>query len=319
MKYLLLSLFVVTASAPALAQYDLTKRFGVGGGAGWNFPLWKNRFDNAAESGGTYNFHVRYNTSARDGFQISYTPYEFDDVSVRAKVWDVMYLQRLKPTARWSPVWGIGVGLAELANYQDDDNWHLAAKARIGVQYAITQNLYASVDVDYQWIDYVKGKTGVANLGAIHTIAPQANLTWYFGDGAGGSVAKTGAGAAGAGTIASHMDKSGQAEVEVHFASGSSAIDYSSRKNLEELANYLEANPSKRIEIQGHTDSTGSSQINSDVSSARAESVKKYLEDEYGISASRLNARGYGEAQPIGDNTTPEGRAENRRVMILSI
>jgi len=67
------------------------------------------------------------------------------------------------------------------------------------------------------------------------------------------------------------------------------------------------------IEIQGHTDSTGSAGINRKLSAARAESVKRYLMDKK-IAKGRMTAKGYGPDVPIADNGTPEGRDANRRV-----
>lgn len=67
--------------------------------------------------------------------------------------------------------------------------------------------------------------------------------------------------------------------------------------------------------VEGHTDSTGSDAYNDTLSVARAESVGNYLAAQ-GVSAGRIDARGYGERQPIADNQTPQGRAQNRRVEI---
>ena len=70
------------------------------------------------------------------------------------------------------------------------------------------------------------------------------------------------------------------------------------------------------VEIAGHTDSVGSEQYNQALSERRAIAVKDYLESQ-GISATRLTARGYGEAQPVASNDTEEGRAQNRRVELI--
>ena len=67
------------------------------------------------------------------------------------------------------------------------------------------------------------------------------------------------------------------------------------------------------LKLAGHTDATGSDDLNMRLSKDRAESVKAYLVSQ-GANASRIEAIGYGETQPISTNTTPEGRQENRRV-----
>jgi OOP family OmpA-OmpF porin len=70
------------------------------------------------------------------------------------------------------------------------------------------------------------------------------------------------------------------------------------------------------VEVAGHTDSTGSETYNQGLSERRANSVKDYLTSQ-GVTATRLSAKGYGEAQPVASNDTKEGRAENRRVELI--
>lgn len=73
-----------------------------------------------------------------------------------------------------------------------------------------------------------------------------------------------------------------------------------------------------RIEVAGHTDSIASDAYNLDLSRRRADTVRKYLVRK-GIAADRLVAKGYGESQPIADNSTEEGRFQNRRVELIQI
>jgi outer membrane protein OmpA-like peptidoglycan-associated protein/Tol biopolymer transport system component len=82
---------------------------------------------------------------------------------------------------------------------------------------------------------------------------------------------------------------------------------------LKELASFLETNPDLRIEISGHTDNQGTADYNEDLSQRRANAVKNYLVNQLGISADRLETKGYGAAQPIASNEAEEGRAKNRR------
>ena len=73
-----------------------------------------------------------------------------------------------------------------------------------------------------------------------------------------------------------------------------------------------------RLEIQGHTDSTGSAERNRVLSQERADAVVSALR-LYGVDADRLGARGLGPDQPIGDNSTDEGRQQNRRVELVRL
>ena len=73
----------------------------------------------------------------------------------------------------------------------------------------------------------------------------------------------------------------------------------------------------EQVRVEGHTDSTGSAQVNTTLSQQRADNVAKFLVEVGGISASRIMATGYGSERPVASNETPEGRAANRRVEIL--
>ncbi len=105
----------------------------------------------------------------------------------------------------------------------------------------------------------------------------------------------------------------------VYFDTGKATLRPASYAELNDLVEYMKRKPGVRIEIGGHTDSVGSEESNLRLSQARAESVKAYLVRQ-GISASRIEAKGYGEVRPIASNSTPEGRQKNRRteVTILS-
>lgn len=69
------------------------------------------------------------------------------------------------------------------------------------------------------------------------------------------------------------------------------------------------------IEIAGHTDNVGSAETNIKLSKERAESVRQYLLQTYGLPQKMVTAQGYGDAQPIVSNDTPDGREKNRRVV----
>ncbi len=99
----------------------------------------------------------------------------------------------------------------------------------------------------------------------------------------------------------------------VEFASNSAAIDPGSVALLDEIARTAARCPQARVEIAGHTDASGPARFNLTLSQRRAEAVRQYL-IESGVAAEGLRARGYGESQPIADNSTPSGRARNRRI-----
>ena len=109
--------------------------------------------------------------------------------------------------------------------------------------------------------------------------------------------------------------------IAVTFASGilfpfnSTEILPDGRTNLQQLASSLEKYPNSDILIVGHTDSVGTDAYNNDLSQRRALAAQSYLHS-LGVPASRLQATGRGESEPIQSNDTEAGRAQNRRVEI---
>lgn len=105
-------------------------------------------------------------------------------------------------------------------------------------------------------------------------------------------------------------------ESGILFATNSSTLNTASRASLDQFATSLQNNPDTDVKIYGHTDSTGSDAINNPLSERRAESVYNYLISR-GVSGVRMVAEGFGSSQPVADNNTVSGRAQNRRVEVF--
>ncbi len=101
----------------------------------------------------------------------------------------------------------------------------------------------------------------------------------------------------------------------VYFETGSAKLKAASTPALQRVVKIMTDNNDATITIEGHTDNTGSAQLNQKLSEDRAASVKKYLVDK-GISESRITSVGYGFDKPVAPNTTAAGRAKNRRVVM---
>lgn len=99
------------------------------------------------------------------------------------------------------------------------------------------------------------------------------------------------------------------------FEVSSSDLSATARTNLMELSETLKKYDDTEVLVEGHTDASGSDDLNMRLSEDRARSVKVFLSKEK-VRTSRLTTVGYGEAQPIADNTTDAGKAQNRRVEI---
>ena len=99
------------------------------------------------------------------------------------------------------------------------------------------------------------------------------------------------------------------------FNSGKSTFKAGVTEKLDAMVDVMNTNPNANFVIEGHTDSTGSANVNSRISKARAMAVRDYLVKK-GIATTRLDAQGFGEGQPIASNDTAEGREQNRRVVV---
>jgi OmpA-OmpF porin, OOP family len=103
------------------------------------------------------------------------------------------------------------------------------------------------------------------------------------------------------------------------FESGSDKIDSQSYGVLKEIAAVLTENPAIKVKIIGHTDSDGEAAANLALSKKRAESVKNMLTSDFAINADRMITDGKGETSPIKPNTSPLGKANNRRVEFVKL
>lgn len=183
------------------------------------------------------------------------------------------------------------------------------------------------------WSQTAKGAViGTAAGGAVGAAVGQA-----AGNPALGAIVGAAVGGTTGAVIGRHMDKQAEelkeavpdAQVErvgegivvefnsaVLFAVNKSDLSTEAKGNLDKLVTVLNTYPDTNIEIQGHTDDTGTEEYNQTLSEKRAGSVSTYL-TERGIAATRVTTKGFGELAPKYDNTAPDGRTQNRRVEFL--
>jgi outer membrane protein OmpA-like peptidoglycan-associated protein len=102
----------------------------------------------------------------------------------------------------------------------------------------------------------------------------------------------------------------------VEFATGAASINTSARENLAKFSGIVASYPALRINVEGHTDSTGSVATNNALSMQRAITVRDYLIGQ-GVAASSIDVAGLGSSSPVADNATADARARNRRVEIV--
>jgi OOP family OmpA-OmpF porin len=113
------------------------------------------------------------------------------------------------------------------------------------------------------------------------------------------------------------LDRLGHVAVYgIYFDSDSSKLKPESEATLSQILKLLDANPSLKLGIEGHTDNTGARPHNQVLSEQRAASVVRYLVD-HKVNAARLTAAGFADTRPVADNGSPDGRAKNRRVELV--
>lgn len=103
-------------------------------------------------------------------------------------------------------------------------------------------------------------------------------------------------------------------ELHIQFPFNSDEIKPIYDHEIQEVADFMDEYPDTSVEIAGHSDSVGDAAYNQKLSQQRAEAVAQRLVERFGIASDRVRARGYGESEPIADNSTDQGRIRNRRV-----
>jgi len=107
---------------------------------------------------------------------------------------------------------------------------------------------------------------------------------------------------------------------EIHFAAGTTTLSAASRSSLAQLADQLRSEGSGLyLEVQGHADASGSRAANQRLAEGRAEAVRRYLNVSGGIPLPRISVVVLGASVPAAGNETPEGRALNRRVVVVAV
>ena len=103
---------------------------------------------------------------------------------------------------------------------------------------------------------------------------------------------------------------------DVLFETGKYELKPTARETLARISGILMAYPSLNVAVEGHTDSVGSDEFNQKLSEQRAEAVRQYFL-QAGVAEAAVSAHGFGKAQPVASNDTPEGRQKNRRVELV--
>jgi outer membrane protein OmpA-like peptidoglycan-associated protein len=106
-------------------------------------------------------------------------------------------------------------------------------------------------------------------------------------------------------------------ELNVEFDTAKAIVKEKYHNNIKKVADFMKEFPNTHATIEGHTDNVGNATYNQGLSEERANSVRQYLIEKFGIDGSRITAVGYGLTKPIASNDTAEGKQKNRRVVAV--
>lgn len=178
LTFLLLLLFL---TAPTFADTpDFSHKFGFSLAAGRNEPIFNNEFDQKADGENVMGAYLRYQINKESGLQFGYTRYEWSNSPTAARIYDLVYMYRLAKRHWFTPILGAGVGLVDIAHYNVDENLKLGLKARVGVEYVISENMLIDGVIDYQYVGKMPGEEREITVGEMHAIAPQLILTYFI-------------------------------------------------------------------------------------------------------------------------------------------
>jgi len=163
------------------------------------------------------------------------------------------------------------------------------------------------------------------NEGRIGEVDQKAQAAGQRADAAGRTATEAGAAARAVNVRADALERASKrlvyevtlSEDKGNFKFGKAVMPDEAKADLDHLVQQLKAEPNGAfIEIEGHTDNRGTPEINEKIGLERAEAVKRYLYEQHQVPLHKINVISYGEEKPVAPNTTRDGRAQNRRVVV---
>jgi outer membrane protein OmpA-like peptidoglycan-associated protein len=243
---------------------------------------------------------------------------------------------------KWHWVAAIGAGLGEISDYSTKKYAEFYGLARLGAEYDLIAGLALGAHAQFNYLPESSGDAP----SEVHALSYLVSLSYAFGGGHHdhGHAQKVSASAptpavsapedSDGDGVANEQDKclgtpagvtvnaygcqeseKAQIRLNLNFLSGKAVVTDDQLPQIEELAKFMKDYPQTKVQIEGHTDKTGSEAINKRLSGARASAVMKTLVDRFGIERSRLRSEGFGSSKPIDSNDSEDGRKANRRVV----
>lgn len=328
--FLIASLF--TLQAAAHGQYE----FGIGSGQTHPFKG-STSFYNNADDGNIETYWLGYALDEKNSVQIEYDHYDFDAVNTEHDALMAVGVRRFYTHNPIHPLVKIGLGAIQSKNLADDKKTSFTVKAAAGLEYD-WKYISAGVLANYHYVNKAGDTDTFKNAQAL---TPQIFVTFHPAYDTKVTETKT-ATPAEVKTAAKDTDNDGVTDAEdkcpntaagtvvnawgcankekasiklnIEFPTGKTTIPAKYQDDVTALADFMKKQMNTQVEIAGHTDNTGNEKSNITLSKNRAEAVVTALV-KAGVDKKRLTAIGYGSAKPLADNSTPEGRTQNRRVI----
>ena len=298
---------------PALAQ-DRNGQVSVGAGLGpvIEAPWGSSEFRSAVGPGPRLTLFGRYHHESNySGFELAVDYFRLSQRALSSRSLTLHYFWRFYPEAKIHPVMALGFGFSKAKNFFDSGNFDTALFGlRAGVEYELNKDTDLAFHLDH--FSIFKNQPTEPNL---HVLSPSIKIIRYFGE----PPAPVAVPVPEKSAVNVAEAQSLSIDLDVKFRSGTSELTGSASKALSRLAESMKKDPSLKVEIQGHTDSSGGKAKNQKLSQARADAVRDLLIRSYHIEASRLTAKGYGSSQPVDTNSTAAGRSHNRRVTAVAV
>lgn len=321
-------------SFTALAQ----DRFEIGIGAGSTHPMAQDAFKSAASPGDGQLYWLGYGLDENWGVELGLDQLDFDAIDSKHKALSLAGVYRFLPQNWVHPIAKLGLTSVESKSALDVKTSSFGLKAAAGIEADAFKYVSVGALFDY---NYISKSDDAADLKDTQAMMAAVFLTIHNAldgkDAASESTAPTAAVA----PVAKDTDADGvnddddkcpntpagvavnkigcsekekaSVKLNVIFATGKAELDAKSDGEIQNLAAFMKKFPDTSVEISGHTDTSGSAEINNSLSQKRADSVKNALV-KAGVESSRLTAKGYGSSRPVASNKTKAGRDENRRV-----
>jgi OOP family OmpA-OmpF porin len=213
-------------------------------------------------------------------------------------------LYNFRPDKRLVPFIAVGVG-GQSIDYDStpQNKTRFAFDYGVGLKYFVTDSIAIRGDIRH-----------ILAIGSLYNdLEATVGIAFYFG-GKKAPVEEMKKAPEAAPVMEQKMLGEGRAKLDIEFDFDKSNVRPQYHDEIKQVADFMIKYPDTKVAIEGHTDNIGTAEYNQKLSERRANSVKNYIIDNFGIDAKRLRAEGFGETRPIADNNTDEGRQRNRRV-----